>query len=232
MNPPHEMVIDLGGRVELSQINYLPRQDGNVNGTIKDYRLYVSNSAEQWSSPVVSGSFDASTKEKQILIQESTETNQAPNAIVTTDKNTLEGAGFLLLSGDKSTDPDGDSLVYQWQQIAPTFPLAVLETPTEANTVVRFADTNAKTTYRFSLTISDGELSDSVEVSVVQSPIPEVIQSPLWQAGKTYATPCQRVTWQGAEWDNQWWTQGNEPGSGGQWGVWRKVNSSQHNQCK
>jgi|GEM_PF-2664061 len=231
-NPPHEMVIDLGGRVELSQINYLPRQDGNVNGTIKDYRLYVSNSAEQWSSPVVSGSFDSSTKEKQILIQEPTETNQAPNAIVTTDKNTLEGAGSLLLSGDKSTDPDGDSLVYQWQQIAPTFPLAVLETPTEANTVVRLADTNAKTTYRFSLTISDGELSDSAEVSVVQSPIPEVTQSPLWQAGKTYSSPCQRVTWQGAEWDNQWWTQGNEPGSDGQWGVWRKVNSSQNNQCK
>ncbi|KOO12751.1 fibronectin, partial [Vibrio xuii] len=211
---------------------YLPRQDGNVNGTIKDYRLYVSNSAEQWSSPVASGSFDASTKEKQILIQEPTESNQAPIAIVTTDKNTLEGAGSLLLSGDKSSDPDGDSLVYQWQQIAPTFPLAVLETPTEANTVVRLADTNSEITYRFSLTISDGELSDSAEVSVVQSPIPEVTQSPLWQPGKTYATPCQRVTWQGAEWDNQWWTQGNEPGSDGQWGVWRKVNSSQYNQCK
>ena len=85
------------------------------------------------------------------------------------------------------------------------------------------------TTYRFLLTVKDGSLFDTSEVVVVQK---AKVASPgeAWDRSKTYASPCHRVSWNGDEWDNQWWTSGNEPGADGTWGVWRKVGST-NNQC-
>ena len=226
---PHEIIIDLGQSVALSRVEYLPRQDGNVNGTAKDYRLYLSNTVGQWASPVDSGSFAPNTEEKVMLVESKGEENQAPNAIVSRSQGELTGSGSVTLIGEKSNDPDGDGLVYQWQQTSPKSPLAVIESPKEANTQVRFAGSTSEVTYRFILTVSDGELSDSAEAVITQKA--EATQSsPKWDAGKTYATPCERVSWKENEWENQWWTQGTEPGSDGTWGVWRKVNTS-NNQC-
>jgi alpha-glucosidase len=55
--PPHEIVIDLGGRYSLTSMRYTPRQDGNPNGVVKDYEFYVSDSTTDWGSAVKSGSF-------------------------------------------------------------------------------------------------------------------------------------------------------------------------------
>ena len=38
---PHEIVINLGSVVALSQVRYLPRQDGDQNGTIAGYAIYT-----------------------------------------------------------------------------------------------------------------------------------------------------------------------------------------------
>ena len=39
---PHEIWIDLGATYTVSGFRYLPRQDGKINGGIKDYAFYVS----------------------------------------------------------------------------------------------------------------------------------------------------------------------------------------------
>src|SRR6516225_8251710 len=40
---PHEIIIELSRPSEIEGFTYLPRQDDNENGTIKDYEFYVSD---------------------------------------------------------------------------------------------------------------------------------------------------------------------------------------------
>ncbi|WP_039977353.1 S8 family serine peptidase [Vibrio jasicida] len=161
---------------------------------------------------------------------DSTDVNQPPIAIATSNQYELTGAGTISLTGDASSDPDGDQLMYQWQQLAPSSPLAIIASPSASKTNVDFDEHGADITYRFLLTVSDGVTSDSTEVRVVQKAQPTTPNGVQWESSKTYASPCERVSWKGSEWENQWWTVGNEPGAGGIWGVWRKVGDS-NNRC-
>jgi hypothetical protein len=60
---PHHITVDLGTPHEVTSLGYLPRQDGNPNGTITRYRVAVSADGEQWT-PVAEGTWpgDASLK--------------------------------------------------------------------------------------------------------------------------------------------------------------------------
>ncbi|WP_027125362.1 discoidin domain-containing protein [Gelidibacter mesophilus] len=51
---PHEIQIDMGAGSVLSGFTYLPRQ-GNANGRIAGYEIYVSNSTTDWGAPVAQG---------------------------------------------------------------------------------------------------------------------------------------------------------------------------------
>jgi len=50
-------VIDLGKTYTLTGFTYLPRQDGQSNGTVVDYEFYVSRDGTQWRRPAARGSF-------------------------------------------------------------------------------------------------------------------------------------------------------------------------------
>ena len=67
---PHEIVIDLGDTCEVSGLQYLPRQDGSVNGTVKEYEVYVSADGAQWGMPVAVGSFARDTNLKSVSFDE------------------------------------------------------------------------------------------------------------------------------------------------------------------
>ncbi|CEO39441.1 immunoglobulin-like domain-containing protein [Photobacterium kishitanii] len=49
-----------------------------------------------------------------------------------------------------------------------------------------------------------------------------IVCTPAWQADATYVEG-DVVSHNGKEWQAGWWTQGNEPGTTGEWGVWREV---------
>ncbi len=55
--PPHEVQIDLGASYALTAFRYLPRQDKDANGMVKDYAFYVSDSTSSFGTPVASGAF-------------------------------------------------------------------------------------------------------------------------------------------------------------------------------
>lgn len=61
---PHYIDLDLGVESSVSGLEYLPRQDklanGNpeLNGTIENYEIYVSNSTTDWGDPVKTGTWD------------------------------------------------------------------------------------------------------------------------------------------------------------------------------
>jgi chitodextrinase len=47
-----------------------------------------------------------------------------------------------------------------------------------------------------------------------------------WNSTTVYAEPGTVVSYQGALYQNNWWTKGETPGQTGQWGVWTKLASS------
>lgn len=63
-NPlPQSIILNLGGSQNVSQINYLPRQDGTHNGIITGYNVYVSNDGVNFTK-VSTGTWADDTSEK------------------------------------------------------------------------------------------------------------------------------------------------------------------------
>ncbi|WP_255987858.1 M64 family metallopeptidase [Chitinolyticbacter albus] len=56
----------------------------------------------------------------------------------------------------------------------------------------------------------------------VVTPAPSAC-NPAWNAGTVYATAGTKVTLNGRNYQNKWWTQGDNPGQSGQWGVWQDI---------
>jgi hexosaminidase len=63
---PHEIQLDLGQVMDVCALHYLPRQDSNLNGTVADYEIYLSEDGESWGDPVASGTFAAGSDEKWV----------------------------------------------------------------------------------------------------------------------------------------------------------------------
>lgn len=63
---PHEVQIDLGSSHTLSTLYYLPRQDGNTNGDVGKYEVYLSADGVTWGSPVAIGTFVKSASEQAV----------------------------------------------------------------------------------------------------------------------------------------------------------------------
>lgn len=60
----------------------------------------------------------------------------------------------------------------------------------------------------------------SYALSLIKGDTPPVVPDNLWKSNATYNTG-DVVTHNGREWTAQWWTSGEEPGTTGEWGVWR-----------
>ena len=56
---------------------------------------------------------------------------------------------------------------------------------------------------------------------------------PAWNSGTTYSQPCNKVSYNGKNWANGWWTKGQAPSSSDAYGVWREIGSAtMHSQCR
>jgi hypothetical protein len=49
---------------KVTAFTYLSRQDGNQNGMVKSFELYLSTDGETWGSPVVTGQFKNTTSQQ------------------------------------------------------------------------------------------------------------------------------------------------------------------------
>jgi len=63
---PHEIIIELMPPATIKGFNYLPRQDEEENGTIKDYEFYVSDDGKEFGQPVKKGSFESGKEKKTV----------------------------------------------------------------------------------------------------------------------------------------------------------------------
>ena len=56
--PPHSFVVNLGDSVRVTGFRYLPRPGtGGTNGTLAQFRFYVSTDEVNWGAPVAQGDF-------------------------------------------------------------------------------------------------------------------------------------------------------------------------------
>ncbi|WP_462322834.1 carbohydrate-binding protein, partial [Halochromatium sp.] len=147
--------------------------------------------------------------------------NRPPQVQLTADPLSLSGAGQIRLSAAGSVDPDADPLSYRWQQLAPESIQVSFDAPSAAETLVSLPEPTAATGYVFEVQVSDGELSRSAQVTIIQSvPGDSAGICPSWDADTVYVG-TDLVAHAGAIWEAQWWTQGEVPGTTGEWGVWR-----------
>jgi beta-galactosidase len=58
---PHTIVIDMATNYNVTAITYLARQDGNQNGMVKAYEIYLSTDGNTWGSAVSTGNFQNTT---------------------------------------------------------------------------------------------------------------------------------------------------------------------------
>ena len=64
---PHWVDFDAGKQKVIKGFSYLARQDGSLNGCIKDYEIYVSNDNKNWGEPVAKGRFEKTAKLQKVM---------------------------------------------------------------------------------------------------------------------------------------------------------------------
>ncbi|QKX17628.1 glycosyl hydrolase family 18 protein [Microbulbifer sp. YPW1] len=89
--------------------------------------------------------------------------NRAPSADAGADQMVVTPA-TVALSGSASSDPDGDALTYSWSQLSGT--VVTLSDDSTASPTFSAAQVSAEEELVFALTVSDGSLSDTDQVSV------------------------------------------------------------------
>ncbi len=67
--PPHELVIDLGVKAEISGFTMLPRQQ-QENGRIKNYEFYTSEDGSAWGAPAAKGAFSGGVESARVEFPE------------------------------------------------------------------------------------------------------------------------------------------------------------------
>ena len=58
---PHTLVVDMVNTYTVTAFTYIGRNDGNQNGMVKNYEVYVSDDLQKWGAPVAKGEFKNTT---------------------------------------------------------------------------------------------------------------------------------------------------------------------------
>ncbi|MCD6383468.1 MAG: PKD domain-containing protein [Thermoplasmata archaeon] len=112
--------------------------------------------------------FYSAMKEKKPSGNSETEKNRKPFADVTVDKNIVKVGESVHFNANKSYDPDGDTLFYFWDfddNVDSDMDGNYQNDHDATGVSVEHAYTNPGQ-YRVTLTVTDGELSDSAHVTI------------------------------------------------------------------
>ena len=66
---PHWIDFDAGEIQNIKGVSYLPRQDSNRTGDIKEYEIYISDTLDNWGEPVAKGEFTPNKNKKTIMFE-------------------------------------------------------------------------------------------------------------------------------------------------------------------
>lgn len=148
--------------------------------------------------------------------------NTPPVAVIIAPSSVNKG-DVVTLDASSSTDAESEPLTFTW-----AVPSGIDATVT-GSTVTFIADSyTVDTPLSFSVTANDGQASNTATVSVTvlkDAGDPPVTCDNAWDASAVYNGGDQ-VSNSGKVWEAKWWTQGDEPSTSGDWGVWKEVGIS------
>ncbi|MBV7297592.1 glycosyl hydrolase family 18 protein [Enterovibrio paralichthyis] len=148
--------------------------------------------------------------------------NTAPKAAISAPA-TVKAGQVVLVDASGSTDAENDSLTYKW-----SYPASINATENGATLTFIAGEYDVDTAFDFSVVVSDGELTDSAAVRVTvlktEGPVDPTCDN-AWKEGQVY-TGGNVVTHKGTEYEAKWWTTNEEPGTTGQWGVWKTLGAA------
>ncbi|MBS1809999.1 MAG: discoidin domain-containing protein [Acidobacteria bacterium] len=144
---PHWLVIDMKATYTVGSFRYLPRQSGAINGTIADYKFYVSADGINWGAPVAQGRFANDRVEKSVLVA----ANQNP--VLGTLPSRTNAVGEAVNTTLTASDPNGDTLTFSASSLPPGLSInstgTVTGTPTTTgnyNVIITVNDTRGGST--------------------------------------------------------------------------------------
>ncbi|MER6581646.1 glycosyl hydrolase family 18 protein [Nonomuraea sp. NPDC001023] len=110
-----------------------------------------------------------------------------------------------------------------WQTLAPGASVTLdyvyyLPVPGQANYTLTFGGR----TYGLVQDLARGGVAPSPSPTPTVTPTGGACTAPAWSATAVY-NGGQRVSHKAHTWEAKWWTQGQEPGTTGEWGVWKDV---------
>ncbi len=144
--------------------------------------------------------------------------NQQPTVDAGENQN-VEESSFVTLTG-QGADTDGSISSYQWYQLSGTT-VSLTGADKDSATFTAPSVSNAET-LMFELTVTDNEgasASATVNINIGTVTVPGN-GSVTWSSNSVYIAGDE-VLWNDDSWQAQWWTQGNEPGTTGEYGVWQ-----------
>lgn len=65
---PHHLTLDIGEELAVAGITYHGRSDGQENGWIKNYQVFVSKDSKAWGVPAYAGEFKVPQNSEQRVI--------------------------------------------------------------------------------------------------------------------------------------------------------------------
>ncbi|WP_165349641.1 discoidin domain-containing protein [Methylibium sp. Pch-M] len=170
--PPHTFTVNLGAVRNVGGFKYLPRQSG-ANGTIAQFRFYVSADGINWGVPVATGDFStmgARAVEKTVLFTVPG-ANQAPTVNSPGAQSHTQGQTVTL--GISASDPDGDTLTYSASGLPAGLNIS-------ASTGVISGTVNTAGNYSPTVTAQDGNgASDTTAFAWTVIPVQPVINPVL-----------------------------------------------------
>lgn len=201
---PHEMVIDLGAEQRFSQLHYLPQQVRGLEGNIKGYRIYGSDSPTGDWSLLGEGEF-AATNDVQVAGLKAREAAQPP-LVAIAGVTEAEAGAAVTLDASASSDPQGGALSYAWS-VTPRLDYE-FDGPRLA---FKAPELDRDTRYVFTLTLDNGRKSASSQHTVLVKAHRSLGCQPDWSA--------QTIYWQGDKvqlggrlFEARWWSRGQRPG--------------------
>ena len=69
---PHTLIVDMVKTYKVTHFTYNARMDGNENGMVKEYEVYLSLDGQTWGSPVAKGEFKKTTSVQEAALSKAT----------------------------------------------------------------------------------------------------------------------------------------------------------------